>query len=156
MKTIIKYMMQYCWRIKTGLNVVYKIKTLLKYLFIFVDQNEMRRNVLTLFRQWLNVNDNSRHRVKSGTKKGTDGWPARVQCSLRCPTDKSEKWHSYVFRSKLSNYMIVISKLDAVWLTRGTEADFWGKVHWSLGLEGWFIFTTNARRVNVFSAGDCV
>ena len=29
--------------------------------------------------------DNSRHRVQSGTKKGTDGQPAWVQCSLQCP-----------------------------------------------------------------------
>ncbi len=32
----------YRWRIKTRLNVVYKIKTMLKCLFIFVDQT--RRN----------------------------------------------------------------------------------------------------------------
>ncbi len=29
--------------------MVYKIKTMLKYLFIFVDQNETKRNVITLF-----------------------------------------------------------------------------------------------------------
>ena len=29
-----------------------------------------------------------------------------------------------------------------------TEADFWGKVHRSLGLEGWFLFITNTRWVN--------
>ncbi len=48
--TIIKCIMQYRWRIKTRLNVVYKIKTMLKCLFIFVDQNETKRNVITLFR----------------------------------------------------------------------------------------------------------
>ncbi len=32
------------------LNVVYKIKTMLKCLFIFVDQNETKQNVITLFR----------------------------------------------------------------------------------------------------------
>ncbi len=32
------------------LNVVYKIKTMLKCLFIVVDQNETKRNVITLFR----------------------------------------------------------------------------------------------------------
>ena len=31
----------------------------------------------------------------------------------------------------------------------GTEADFWGKVHRSLGLKGWFIFITNTRWVHV-------
>ncbi len=30
--------------------MVYKIKTMLKCLFIFVDQNETKRNVITLFR----------------------------------------------------------------------------------------------------------
>ncbi len=40
--TITKCIMQYCWRIKTRLNVVYKIKTMLKCLFIFVDQNETK------------------------------------------------------------------------------------------------------------------
>ena len=37
------------------------------------------------------------------------------------------------------NYVKVISKLDAVWLSHlpGTEAVFWGKVHWSLGPEVW-------------------
>ncbi len=48
--TIMKCIMQYRWRIKTRLNVVYKIKTMLKCLFIFVDQNETKRNVITLFR----------------------------------------------------------------------------------------------------------
>ncbi len=48
--TIIKCIMQYRWRIKTRLNVVYKIKTMLKCLFIFVDQNETKPNVITLFR----------------------------------------------------------------------------------------------------------
>ncbi len=48
--TIIKCIMQYRWRIKTRLNVVYKIKTMLKCLFIFIDQNETKRNVITLFR----------------------------------------------------------------------------------------------------------
>ncbi len=47
--TIIKCIMQYRWRIKTRLNVVYKIKTMLKCLFIFVDQNETKQNVITLF-----------------------------------------------------------------------------------------------------------
>ena len=127
-----EYIIQYCWRVKTGQNVVYKIKTLLKYLFIFVAQNETRRNVIPLFRnyfcnisvswvsvqvlhqvalrrrrrrlflsphlraiikkmqlRWLNVNDNSRHRVKSGTKKGTDGGqpgfgvPSGVPCQSK-------------------------------------------------------------------------
>ncbi len=40
--TIIKCLMQYCWRIQMRLNVVYKIKTMLKCLFIFVDQNETK------------------------------------------------------------------------------------------------------------------
>ncbi len=48
--TIIKCIMQYRWRIKTRLNVVYKIKTMLKSLFIFIDQNETKQNVITLFR----------------------------------------------------------------------------------------------------------
>ncbi len=39
---IIKCIMQYRWWIKMRLNVVYKIKTMLKCLFIFVDQNETK------------------------------------------------------------------------------------------------------------------
>ncbi len=43
--TIIKCIMQYRWRIKTRLNVVYIvfIKTMLKCLFIFIDQNETKQ-----------------------------------------------------------------------------------------------------------------
>lgn len=48
MITTIKYLLQYRWRIKTRLNMVYKIRTLLKYLkpspSIFIDRNETRRN----------------------------------------------------------------------------------------------------------------
>lgn len=39
-----------------GLTVVSNIKTLLKYLFIFVDQNEMRENVIMLFRLAIIIN----------------------------------------------------------------------------------------------------
>ncbi len=32
------------------LNVVYQINTMLKFLFISIEQNEMKLNVITLFR----------------------------------------------------------------------------------------------------------
>ena len=60
------------------------------------------------------------------------------------------------FCSKLHNYITTISKLEAVWLTHseGTEAVFWGKVHWSLAQNCWpllwFIFITNTKWVKVF------
>ena len=42
----------------------------------------------------------------------------------------------------------------------GTEVVFWGKVHWSLGREGWqsrwFIFITNTQWVKVFCLTDAV
>lgn len=44
--TITKSIIPYCWQIKMRLNEVYKIKTMLKCLCIFVHQNETWRNVM--------------------------------------------------------------------------------------------------------------
>ena len=52
--------------------------------------------------------------------------PDNVLWVRHWPTKHPGKWQSYVFHSRLHDYVIAISKLDAVWLTWG-EAVFWGK-----------------------------
>ena len=67
------------------------------------------------------------------------------------------KWQSYVFRAKLHNYIITISKLDAVWLPHWQgRQPFSGGKFTSLGQEGcwsrWFILITNTLWVKVLNA----
>ena len=50
------------------------------------------------------------------------------------PTKHPWYWQSYVFCSKLHNYIIAIGEEVAIWLWLW-RAVFWGNVHWSL--EGW-------------------
>ncbi len=51
--TIIKYILQYRWRIKTRLNVVYKIKTMLKWLghpsYLTFELKKKRSNAVVTF-----------------------------------------------------------------------------------------------------------
>ena len=42
-------------------------------------------------------------------------------------TSTNGKWKSYIFHNKSHNYIIAISKLDAVWLTRGDGGCFLGE-----------------------------
>ena len=53
------------------------------------------------------------------------------------------------------NYMIVISKLDAVWLTGGDRGWFLGESSPKSRSGGWFIFITNTRWANVFCVCFC-
>ncbi len=63
--------------------MVYKIKTMLKCLFVFVDQNETKRNVITLFRLILSRFLCLTHGLTSGADIRVETSPKPAQLLLK-------------------------------------------------------------------------